>query len=695
MTRVVFSRRNWFQSLLRILHQLPMTEALRGGLVCVVPAVLAARLHDPLLCWSAIAAFWTCLADTPGSALATRVQAGLLFGLLGAAGSGIAIAAGALPGLSVVLTGAVVFGAGLLQVRRVEFAFRALLVATAFAVSAAFPVQGWKYGATYCAHFLLGSLWAVAVLASLGSQDRLRRARKDAFAFLAEVANFVADLVPTLTDGHLHSAPDRARLRARHDQMQVAIRQLDAPPEDLCVVQFAGERIITLLAGLQSLLPAEHRERQVHAPVAPLLVPVLDDLALLYDAWANKIRRGSPVAVSPLMREHDHLVAEAHACLEWAGRAGGTDDDHAWIATCIAPLLELATLMTRESSPVLPLKPVAASHIGWLTREDLRHVRAQMKTQTPEVRHTARLALSAALAVGLVRLIHLEQGYWLALTTIFVMQPTISQTLKVSGQRLAGTIGGALLATALAVSLHSALPLALCILPLAIGTFAARALSHVPYVLFLTPQFVLVAQVASPPGEPWYLSWTRVENSALGAALAIVISLLLWPEWQRNRLATVLRRTLGATSAYLDAVLERLDAQPGEGARPLAELRREACLAVDQLEALLSGIQLESALYTRRARSAGLAIQRLRRLLGVASLLECPQVPVDPYERKRLRELARWAVAVLLGARPSLPQFALCLPPASASPSGSYKVRHIEQEMVAGVLAVSAALPAV
>ncbi len=696
MTRAVISRRNWFRSLPRALHQLPMTEAIRGGVVCVVPAVLAAMLHDPLLCWSAIAAFWTCLADSPGSALATRVQAGLLFGLLGAAASGIAIAAGALPGLSVVLTGAVVFGAGLLQVRGGEFGFRALLAATAFAVSAAFPVQGWKYGATYGAHFLLGNLWAVAVLASLGSQDRLRRARKDAFAFLAEVANLVTDLVPTLTDGHLRVAPDRARLRTRLDQMQVAICQLDVPPRDLSVVQFAGERIVALLAGLQSLLPAEHRLGQVHVRVAPLLVPVLDDLARVYDAWSNQVRRGWPLAVSPLMRERGHLVAEAQASLEWAGRAGATDDDHAWIATCIAPVLELATLVTRDSlpGPQLKLKPVAASHIAWPTREYLRHLWAQMKLQTPELRHTARRALAAALAVGVVRLIHLEQGYWLALTTIFVMQSTIAQTVKVSAQRLAGTIGGASLAAALAVSLHGALPLALCILPLAIGTFAARAVSHVPYVLFLTPQFVLVAEVASPPGEPWYLSWARVQNSALGAALAVVISLLLWPEWQRNRLATVLRRTLGATSAYLDAVLEQLDERPGEVARPLAELRREACLAIDQLEALLSGIQLESAFSTRRARSAGLAIQWLRRLLGITSLLECPQVPIDAYERKRLGELAHWAVAVLLGARPSLPQFALCLPPASASPSGSYQVRHIEQELVAGVLAVSAALPA-
>ncbi len=123
----------------------------------------------------------------------------------------------------------------------------------------------------------------------------------------------------------------------------------------------------------------------------------------------------------------------------------------------------------------------------------------------------------------------------------------------------------------------------------------------------------------------------------MGAALAVVISLLLWPEWQRNHLATVMRKTLTATGAYLDAVLKQLDERPGDVARPLAELRRDACLAIDQFEALLY---------------------------------------------------------VLHGALPSSRKFALCIPSASPSPSFSYTVRHIEQEMVAGVLAVSAELSA-
>ena len=55
------------QAMLRLIshgrHYLPLAEALKAGLVCAAPAVLAAALHAPLFYRSAIAAFWTCLAD--------------------------------------------------------------------------------------------------------------------------------------------------------------------------------------------------------------------------------------------------------------------------------------------------------------------------------------------------------------------------------------------------------------------------------------------------------------------------------------------------------------------------------------------------------------------------------------------------------------------------------------------------------
>ncbi|MBN3814489.1 hypothetical protein, partial [Paraburkholderia sp. Ac-20347] len=57
-------------------HRLPFSESVRGGLICAAPAVLAAAWHAPLLCWSAIAAFWTCLCDDSGTRPRERIVQG-------------------------------------------------------------------------------------------------------------------------------------------------------------------------------------------------------------------------------------------------------------------------------------------------------------------------------------------------------------------------------------------------------------------------------------------------------------------------------------------------------------------------------------------------------------------------------------------------------------------------------------------
>lgn len=108
-------------------------------------------------------------------------------------------------------------------------------------------------------------------------------------------------------------------------------------------------------------------------------------------------------------------------------------------------------------------------------------------------RYALRLSIAATIAVALARIAHIEQGQWLVLTTLFVVQPTFSQTVKVSSLRVFGTLPGAIVALILALALQEPLLMTLTILPLAIETFATRTFSHVSYILYLTPHFSLVA----------------------------------------------------------------------------------------------------------------------------------------------------------------------------------------------------------
>jgi len=56
-----------------------------------------------------------------------------------------------------------------------------------------------------------------------------------------------------------------------------------------------------------------------------------------------------------------------------------------------------------------------------------------------------------------------------------------------------------------------------------------RAIDYGVYVLFLTPQFVLISALAEPGTGDLGLSWLRAVNSILGGILALAAGTLLWP----------------------------------------------------------------------------------------------------------------------------------------------------------------------
>ncbi|MFM0125736.1 FUSC family protein [Paraburkholderia sp. RL18-101-BIB-B] len=173
-------------------------------------------------------------------------------------------------------------------------------------------------------------------------------------------------------------------------------------------------------------------------------------------------------------------------------------------------------------------------------------------------RYSARLALGTMIAIAISTHLPIKQGYWLVLTSLFVVQPNFAQTLEVSMLRVGGTILGATLPSVLGFAFHSPLLLALTILPLPAGSLAARAGGYVSYILFLMPHFILVAQLGLPTGSPWELAIWRNVNSTAGAALGIVITLILWPGWEKYSLASSASNAIACTAACLSNHTEKL-----------------------------------------------------------------------------------------------------------------------------------------
>jgi uncharacterized membrane protein YccC len=204
-----------------------------------------------------------------------------------------------------------------------------------------------------------------------------------------------------------------------------------------------------------------------------------------------------------------------------------------------------------------------------------------------------------AVDVMLMRLVHISHGSWLGMTSIIVLQPSGSGTLRRGVQRVAGTIAGGILAAVLAAGIHSQEGLIAVVTVTSVFTLATYAVDYAWYCFFLTPTFVLLSL---PHLRDWHFAGVRIGMTLLGAGVAVLAMRLLWPEKDRMELKRLLARGALADAAYVRAMLRFWNALESASSDTdriaadrtvLAPARRACGLALNDAEEALDRIMLE------------------------------------------------------------------------------------------------------
>ncbi|MBV9494250.1 MAG: FUSC family protein [Acidobacteria bacterium] len=275
---------------------------------------------------------------------------------------------------------------------------------------------------------------------------------------------------------------------------------------------------------------------------------------------------------------------------------------------------------------------------------DLRDVARNLTWSSVILRHALRVALASAAAVAITAGMHIERGYWLTLSVIIVLQPYTSSTFQKGLQRVGGTVGGGLIAALLLALVHSHAQMIALIFIGAACTVALLPLNYTLYSLFLTPTFILLAEVNA---TDWHLVWLRVGNTFAGAALAYLAAWLLWPASERGLVRDELAEALRALAEYARCVGECDDALVG-GAR------RAFHVALENAEASLQRL-LGDAPPAETEGLMSLLTQARRFALALSALASSAP------ERFRIRPLTAHAGTVLYA-------IAAGTPPAAAPP---------------------------
>jgi len=221
----------------------------------------------------------------------------------------------------------------------------------------------------------------------------------------------------------------------------------------------------------------------------------------------------------------------------------------------------------------------------------LATLRANLNLQSSVFRHAVRLATLVALGDSLERVLPWHRSYWLPMTIVLVLRPEFTTTFSRGLLRIAGTIAGLFLATALFRFLPDSVMIQIFLI--FVFTLLLRWVGPANYGIFAVAISALVVYLIAITGvSPKEVIWARGINTAAGGALAL-LAYWVWPTWERTQVSERIAEMLDAYREYFHTLAESY--ARGEAVREgeLDRVRLNARLARTNLEASIDRLGAE------------------------------------------------------------------------------------------------------
>jgi uncharacterized membrane protein YccC len=566
----------------------------RAAIATVMPLVVDQLLRTGNGTWMSLGGFNVALADRGGpyriraatlSAVGLCCALAMMLGTL--ASNHIAIA---LP-----LTFAVALAASLARVWGVAGTSAGTAALTAYVVALAFPPASMTEVFARPAFAIVGGLWAMAIALVLWPLQPYKPARLAvgaSYRALGDYAESVAQHIEAEAAGVRSELPaGSAIVRAALEASRAALTQgrrgrpgTSGREERLVVLaevvdQLFGH-VLAVADTTDSIGRAAHL-LEADGAIAGALHGLIASVRLL--AVAVEAERDAPSVViewsGARLREalppasdgrHDATIEQylqAAAILDRAAQyAGVAAQTVAALNEGHAPAVSVRELVTEELEETV--SPLAT-------------LRSVLAPDSVILRYALRVAVVTTVAVLLAALLDIKRGYWMTITVIVILQPYAGLTTQRALQRVLGTVVGAMLAAALGALFHDPRAILVLAFVFSAACVALLPVNYAAFSVFLTPTFVLLAETSA--GD-WHLAGTRVANTLLGGALALLGSRLLWPSPESSRLPGYVATSLRANRDYLRSVVDLYADRSQEAGAKIRESRRRTELATVNAE---------------------------------------------------------------------------------------------------------------
>lgn len=219
-------------------------------------------------------------------------------------------------------------------------------------------------------------------------------------------------------------------------------------------------------------------------------------------------------------------------------------------ALLVEQMIEMARVANGERIETLKVMPP-------VPRSSIRmRLQAQFSWESPWLRNAIRAAAGLGIGVLVMNLAGVSHGFWVLLGVISVLRFDAVGTRRYALLAIAGTAVG-VVAGALILAVVGSSPVTLWIIFPLLVLLSAWAASAVNFpsgqAAFSAMVLVALGILNWPPRQSDAL--VRLEDIALGAAVAVVVGLLLWPRGAAGYLRGQLAESIRTSSAYLDAAI--------------------------------------------------------------------------------------------------------------------------------------------
>jgi len=196
-----------------------------------------------------------------------------------------------------------------------------------------------------------------------------------------------------------------------------------------------------------------------------------------------------------------------------------------------------------------------------------------------------------ALAVAVTHLHLVEHGFWVVVGTMLVLSSSALSTRTKVVQAVTGTAVGIVLG-ALLVAAVGVQPVVLWLLvPITLfaSTYLPRFVSFTAAQAMAALSLLVILNLLAPAG--WRVGLLRIQDIAMGAAVGLTVSLLLWPRGATAAVSALIEAAVDVNLRYLEAAVLRVTRDRSEEGR-------------DEIDANLATLSYDAVVASRRVDDA-------------------------------------------------------------------------------------------